>query len=53
LDIPILKLAMWQHVMLCVLSFAQRALDCACHSLCYWRLNTHNTTCCHIASFNI
>ena len=33
-DIAILKLAMWQHVVLCVLSFAQRVLDCACHSLC-------------------
>ena len=33
-DIPILKLAMWQHVVLCVLSVARRALDCACHSLC-------------------
>ena len=30
-DIPILKLAMWQHVVLCVLSFARRALDCASH----------------------
>jgi len=27
-DIPILKLAMWQHVVLCVLSVARRALDC-------------------------
>jgi len=25
-DIPILKLAMWQHVVLCVLSFALRTL---------------------------
>ena len=26
-DIPILNLAMWQHFVLCVLSFARRALD--------------------------
>jgi len=35
--IPILKLAMWQHVVICVFSFARRALDSACHSLCCWR----------------
>ena len=35
-DIPILKLAMWQHIVLCVLSFIWRAPDCACHSLCCW-----------------
>ena len=32
LDIPILKLVMWQHVVLCVLSFTWRAPDGACHS---------------------
>jgi len=35
-DIPILKLAMRQHVVLCVLSFTWRVPDCACHSLCCW-----------------
>ena len=31
---------MWQHVVLCVLSFSRKSLDCACQSLCCLRLTS-------------